>query len=56
MAPDLRACILASAARTMINPTAARRIEAGTYNETPSAPGWLLHERLVLDSYRRMAA
>ena len=56
MAADLRAIVLAMAARSMANPAAAKRLQAGNYTEVPANPGPLLHERLVLDSYRTMAA
>jgi hypothetical protein len=56
MQPQLRAVILQAAARSLANPSAAKRIEAGSYVFTPANPGWLLHERVVLDGYRRQAA
>jgi hypothetical protein len=39
----------------MSNPSGALRIVAGGYAESPAPSGWLLHERLVLDAFRRTA-
>ena len=37
VAPEIRTVILSAAARSLSNPTQARRIEAGTYNELPGS-------------------
>jgi len=54
--PPLRGVILQAAARSLVNPAAAKRIEAGSYVLTPSNPGWTPAKRIVLDGYRRQAA
>lgn len=52
----LRSVILSAAGRSLSNPTSASRIEAGSYSESPGAPGWSLMERVILDGFRRRAA
>ncbi|GAB2917294.1 hypothetical protein GCM10027047_13850 [Rhodococcus aerolatus] len=50
------AVILSAAARSLSNPSHARRIEAGSYNEVGGVfSGWTLVERVVLDGLRRTA-
>jgi hypothetical protein len=57
IAPEIRSVILSATARSLGNPTQARRIEAGSYSELPgSLASWSLLETLTLNKYRRRAA
>lgn len=56
VAKPLAQVVLSVAGRSLNNPTAAVRISAGAFSETPGPDGWLLHERLVLDGFRRRTA
>jgi hypothetical protein len=54
---DIAAVIVSSAARSLSNPSAAKNIEAGNFNEAPgSFYGWSLVELVILQGWRRMAA
>ena len=56
-APDIAAVITSTAARLASNPTNAKRIEAGSYNEVPGTfDGWNLAELAILHNYRRRTA
>ncbi len=55
LAPEIAAVILSLAGRSLSNPTNAKRIEAGQFNEMPGPDGLLLHEILTLDNWRRRA-
>ena len=48
--------MLALAARMANNPTAAQRLQAGNFTETPGPVGFLLHEMLTLREFRVTAA
>lgn len=53
---DLAAVIVTPAARSLSNPSQARRTEVGSYNSLPAAfDGWTLVELGVLYAYRRRA-
>jgi hypothetical protein len=55
--PDVVGVILGAAARSLSNPTQARRVEAGSYSELPgSLTSFSLLEQQVLNRYRRRAA
>jgi hypothetical protein len=57
IAPELRSVILSAAARSLSNPTQARRIEIGSYSELPgSLASFSLLETLTLNRYRKRAA
>ncbi|WP_036569857.1 hypothetical protein [Nocardioides sp. URHA0032] len=57
VAPEIRSVILSAAARSLSNPTQARRIEAGSYSELPgSLASWSLLETLTLNRFRRRTA
>ena len=55
--PVLASVIVSAAARSLSNPTGARRIEAGSYNEAPgSFAGFNLWELAALNGFRKTAA
>lgn len=52
-APDLAEIILSAAARSVADPTGARRVEVGTVVTSPTPfTGWTLAEQAVLSRYR----
>lgn len=54
---DIAAAITSACARSLSNPSSARRIEAGAFNEMPgSFASWSLTEYLILNQYRTTAA
>ena len=53
---DIDAVLVPAAARALTNPTATRQEQLGDHAVTFAAAGWLLHERIVLDRYRRRTA
>lgn len=54
---DIAAVVLPAAARLLLNPASARRIEVGSFSTVPGVfEGWTLAELAVLQRYRRRAA
>lgn len=55
--PVLASVIVSAAARSLANPTASKRVEAGSYSEAPgSFAGFNLWELKALDGFRKTAA